>query len=1113
MSIYLGTEASDSVFALPDHTAIQTLGGNDYISVWTPNGPSLSVDAGEGDDQVGVQLGEGSSPIDLSITLGAGRDILKINDLVQWIAVTDFTTGDNGDVVNFRWVLDQWVHGYDNHSNPFAAGGYFRLVQVGADTVLQIDRHMSAPGTWTDFVHFQNTQASAFTAANFTGAAPSGATPANAVIQGTSGDDALYDGFGNDSVYGGAGKDNLYGGPGDDLLDGGDGDDWLNEDSTGSDKLYGGAGDDILQVFHGSWNPNPKSVAHLDGGTGNDRLNYTTHRGYGGTLTALGGEGDDAVSLSGATTATVDLGSGSDSVIVVPGGAFNLTLGSGRDVVMLSAWQDYGLSQQIHITDFEVGAAGDRLDLRSYVQFEGWDGVSSLIDSHYVEIQEVGGSTVVNFDRTGTARWQASFVLDGVKLADLTAFNLTGLQPPGGAAFNGVVVNTFNVLTLGGGTGDDLVVSVTGSASTLGGGAGNDRLEGSVSSETLNGDDGNDILIASGGRDLLYGGSGDDLLDGGSGQDDLYGGVGDDVLDGGSEADALYGDAGFDFASYDLALTGVTANLTTRIGSGGNAQNDTYFSIEGLIGSGFADTLTGDSGANILHGGGGDDVLTASDGDDTFGGGAGNDHLYAGAGAEVLDGGAGFDIVRYGLSASRVAVDFVNGLGSGGLAQGDSYAGLEGVVGSAFADIMFGNSADNLFYGQDGDDILSGGLGSDTLEGGSGNDHLYGGAAGDVLRGGAGYDFARYDESLAGVTVGLALGSTSAGDALGDVLSDIEALVGSNFSDVLGGDAGDNVLYGQAGDDVLRGEVGADLLDGGLGNDHLYGGAGGDVLDGGAGYDFARYDDASSGVEVTLRVSVFTVQGGGAAGDELYGIEGLVGSSFADVLFGGYGGNAIYGQAGDDVLRGGESGDDLLYGGVGNDRLYGDSGDDALHGEDGADHLYGSTGADLIDGGQGFDFVRFDEVGDGAVIVDLKNGLTAEGDQLVSVEGIVATDAGDILYGDDGDNVIYGQGGDDRIVGGGGGDRLYGGSGADMFAFDSHSGADVIFDFGIGEAGHDVFAVQTNVNGSGIVNYASLVTHATDVGAGVMVDLGGGNAVTLVGLHVADLSASWFMFY
>jgi Ca2+-binding RTX toxin-like protein len=629
MSIYVGTEASDFVFALPDQTAIDTLGGNDFISVWTPNGASLSVNAGDGDDQVWVQLGADSSPIDLSITLGAGRDTLKISDLVQRITVTDFVTGNTGDTVDLRWVLDQWVFNYDNHSNPFAAGGYFRLVQVGADTLLQIDRHAAEPGTWTDFVLFQNTLSSAFTAANFLGASPDGAAPANQVIQGTAGDDKLYDTFGNDIVYGGEGNDNLTAGPGDDTLDGGDGNDWIDATATGSDKLYGGAGDDILQVSHISWNSVPKSVALLDGGTGNDRLAYTTHRGYGGALTALGGDGDDFLTFSGATTATIDMGAGTDSVVVVPGGAFTLTLGSGRDVVMLSASQNYDVAnQQIHVTDFEPGAAGDRLDLRSYVEFVGWDGISSLIDNHYVEIQQVGSSTVVNFDRNGTARWQASFVLDNVKLSDLTAFNLTGLQPPGGAAFNGGVVNTANLWTLAGGEGDDLVFSISGSAGILSGGAGNDRLEGALSDETLNGDDGNDILIASGGRDLLYGGSGSDLLDGGSGQDDLFGGTGDDVLDGGSQADALHGDSGLDFASYSTASTGVTVNFTTGIGSGGDAQNDTYFSIEGVTGSKFADTLVGDGGGNILRGGDGDDLLTGAGGDDSLDGGLGQDTAF-----------------------------------------------------------------------------------------------------------------------------------------------------------------------------------------------------------------------------------------------------------------------------------------------------------------------------------------------------------------------------------------------------------------------------------------------------------------------------------------------------
>lgn len=685
MSIYTGTAGSDQIVASSDQTAINTLDGNDFISVWVPVGPTLSVNAGNGDDQISIQLGEDASPVNLTLTLGSGRDTIKINDARQLITVTDFATGASGDIVNVRWVVDQWVHGYDGHSNPFAAGGYFRLVQVGADTMLQIDRHMGAPGAWTDFVLFQNTQASAFTATNFLGLSPDGAAPVNQVIQGTAGDDNLYDGPGNDTVYGGAGKDNLFGDAGDDVLDGGDGNDWIDAVSTGYDKLYGGAGDDILQVSHISWNPTPSSVALIDGGIGNDRLAYTTHRGYGGTLTALGGEGDDFLTFGGPTTATVDMGSGTDSVIVAPGGAFTITLGSGRDAAMLSLFQDYGRSNAaIHITDFEAGDAGDRLDLLSYVQFVNWDGVSSLIDNHYVEIKQVDGSTVVSVDRDGTARWQASFVLDNVKLADLTAFNLTGL-PGGGGPLGGVVVNTPNTPYLVGGAGNDLLISL-GSAFTLSGGAGDDRLEGSTTDEMLYGENGNDILIASGGRDLLYGGIGNDLLDGGSGQDDLYGGAGDDILEGGADADALRGEAGFDFASYGLSQAAVTVNLTTTIGSGGDAQNDTYFGIEGVIGSNAADTLIGNGGGNVLRGGGGDDVLTGAGGDDTLEGGAGRDTAVFAAtlaasaigvsaggvsvlSAEGLDSLVGVEVLKFGdgelaiANLSRIAGDYAEFFG------------------------------------------------------------------------------------------------------------------------------------------------------------------------------------------------------------------------------------------------------------------------------------------------------------------------------------------------------------------------------------------------------------------------------------------------------------------
>ena len=68
--------------------------------------------------------------------------------------------------------------------------------------------------------------------------------------------------------------------------------------------------------------------------------------------------------------------------------------------------------------------------------------------------------------------------------------------------------------------------------------------------------------------------------------------------------------------------------------TGGDAAGDHLYSIEGVIGSAFADGLYGDDQRNVLRGEGGDDVLGGLGGDDTLDGGGGND---------LLDGGAGND--------------------------------------------------------------------------------------------------------------------------------------------------------------------------------------------------------------------------------------------------------------------------------------------------------------------------------------------------------------------------------------------------------------------------------------------------------------------------------------
>jgi Ca2+-binding RTX toxin-like protein len=60
------------------------------------------------------------------------------------------------------------------------------------------------------------------------------------------------------------------------------------------------------------------------------------------------------------------------------------------------------------------------------------------------------------------------------------------------------------------------------------------------------------------------------------------------------------------------------------------------------------------------------------------------------------------------------------------------------------------------------------------------------------------------------VTVDLATGTGSGGDAQGDTLVSIENLNGSNFNDTLAGNGGANVLRGLAGRDTLSGGAGAD---------------------------------------------------------------------------------------------------------------------------------------------------------------------------------------------------------------------------------------------------------------------------------------------------------------
>ncbi|WP_395682519.1 calcium-binding protein [Inquilinus sp.] len=427
---------------------------------------------------------------------------------------------------------------------------------------------------------------------------------------------------------------------------------------------------------------------------------------------------------------------------------------------------------------------------------------------------------------------------------------------------------------------DDVIVTAAGDAVALHGNGGNDTLVGGANAELLDG--GADIDTASYANsavgvtvDLRLStaqvsagdANGDTLagienLTGSALADSLHGNSGDNVLTGPAGADALVGGAGTDTADYSGSAAGVTVDLSLGTGVGGDAQGDTLTTIENLTGSAFADHLTGDAGVNVLSGGAGDDTL------------------HGGAGTDTLTGGAGSDFANYQGSASAVTVDLLAGTAAGGDAAGDTLTGIENLYGSSFDDHLTGDNDRNIIGGEIGDDTLAGnggddslsgeagndalsggdgadrlvgGLGIDTIHGGTGadsidagndivfgeagNDTVYGGAgidqidggdgndilegaAGtDTLAGGAGVDTISYASSAAGVTINLATGAASDGDAAGDTFSGIEQVLGSAQNDALTGNSGANTLWGLAGNDVLTGGGGADLLKGGAGSD------------------------------------------------------------------------------------------------------------------------------------------------------------------------------------------------------------------------------------------------------------------------------------------------------
>jgi Ca2+-binding RTX toxin-like protein len=499
--------------------------------------------------------------------------------------------------------------------------------------------------------------------------------------------------------------------------------------------------------------------------------------------------------------------------------------------------------------------------------------------------------------------------------------------------------------TVDGGAGQDVVMyedatsAVTinlklGTAS--GTGIGSDRL---ISIENVHGTNFNDVITLTDQGGYTFGRGGDDSLIGGSSYDTFFGGLGADTMDGGAGWDNVdYGSDSTDNAMATSVARGVVVNLTLGTATDNWGSTDVLRNIESVHGTAMGDRmslgssngyLSGRMGDDTLLGGTGNDGLDGGGGTDSLNGGGGTDNFTGGSGADVMDGGAGIDQVNYGStysdgdttpqSGTGVVVDLTTGLATDNWGNQDKLFNIENVGGSSLDDRITGNSLSNA---------------------------IWAGAGNDTIDGAGGYDTIVYSDASSSVVINLATGLAYGAGIGYDLLTSIENVQASSFSDIItvsnsnasvfagsgddsvsGGFGNDNINGGD-GNDSLSGGIGNDYIDGGNGNDSLFGGegqdgfqggVGNDTIDGGAVLDRIGYTDcnsvnfnnATAGVNVNLALGKAYDGTGGI--DKLININIANGSTFDDVLTGS---TALIfeifnGGAGDDVINGGAITDKL----------------------------------------------------------------------------------------------------------------------------------------------------------------------------------------------------------
>lgn len=684
-----------------------------------------------------------------------------------------------------------------------------------------------------------------------------------------------------------------------------------------------GLADENVAIAYGAEIENATGTAYADNLIGNDLAN-----------TLAGGAGDDTLN-GGAGNDSLYGGNGNDDYVFTLNSEIN------------TAYDNWNENNKIifeNAIDFADITISENEDDLIYVHSDG----SQLILNGI--LQTNNPNIAVSFDtNTGDSSSQQSIDI-GSDNNDTLGFpygsNTYSLLAFGKAG-NDTIYGTSNNDTISGGLGNDIISDRGGAINTLVGGAGNDRITAEYAADIDGGlDDDTIIFNFNQGESSAYDVGGDDSysyatsyqtsslditdLDG----EDYYNLQDQNVsiIDSGQDSDhyrismsrsgglSIEDDGGTDY----LQLLNNSSSFSGGTSSGNDLElhfgtnlvltiNNYYASASYRVEEmSFGDTekfdlhdfltsssvifgtnssnlsLIGTSNEDSIYGFGSTDVLNGNEGNDNLYGGTGNDTLIGGAGNDTLNGGDGIDTIDYSAAASAITLNLsTNDASNDGDGGSDTLSSIENVVGSAYADFMYGSNGTNNLWG---------GAGNDEIRALSGDDFLYGDDDDDEIFGGFGDDYAE----------------------------------GGEGNDQLNGQGDDDTLYGQNGDDSLWGEIGSDTLYGGAGHDDLYGGDDSDILYGDAGVDTLRGDGGD---------------------DILYGgddNDGLHGGNDNDTLYGDAGNDDLRGNNGNDTLYGGSGADDLR--GENGDDIIADSWDtdqDYLFGNSGVDtftFLWGSGG-------------------------------------------------------------------------------------------------------------------------------------------------------------------------